>query len=95
MDATEKHVMAWVPGLWEEANRHNGFDHWHSACEALYGAVQACNQADAEDDRKAYSLLCEVARQRRLDCITSKYKHAGQIDMARDRMREAAWEIEQ
>jgi hypothetical protein len=76
MDATEKHVMAWVQGLWGFADAVGNCKVWHEASEALYGAAQACNQADVYDDYQAYSLLASVARERRLDCITSKYKEA-------------------
>lgn len=76
MDTTEKHVMAWLPNMWKSANRFDEYSDWSSVCDALYGALMACNQVDAVDDYEAYSFLAGVARIRRLGCIASKYKEA-------------------
>ena len=76
MDTTEKHVMAWVPSLWESACLFDMDTDWTAVADAMYGALQACNQADARSDYEAYSFLASIARQRRLESIAHKYRDA-------------------
>ena len=76
MNETEKHVMAWVYPMWEIAAKYDKRSEWNDLCEALYGAIQACNQVNAMDDYEAYQTLVWVARERRIQSIVNQYKEA-------------------
>ena len=73
MSEAEKNVMRWVPSEWQSATQS---DEWNRVCDVLYGAVQACIQAEAGEDYDAYKCLVAVARQHRLDSVSRKYKEA-------------------